>query len=64
MAAAQRLQDLALLGDVHALEGVEVGRVHREEADELVHALVHRAVERREALQVLANERLLLRRPS
>ena len=45
---AEGLQHLALLGDVHAFERVEIGRMDGEEAHELVHAFVHRAVERRE----------------
>ena len=34
--------------------------MHGEEADEFLHPFVHRAVERRELLQVLTDQRLLL----
>ena len=58
--SAEGLQNLALLRDEHALERLEVGGVHGEQAHELVHPLVHGAVERRKRLEVLADERLLL----
>ena len=57
--SAERLQHLALLGDVNALKRVEIGRVNREQADKLVHPLIHRAVERRELLQMLPDQSLL-----
>ena len=56
----ERLQHLALFGHVYAFERVEIGRVHGKKTDELLHAFVHRAVERRELFQVLTDQRLLL----
>jgi len=57
----ERLQHLALLSDIHTLKGVEVGGMHREQLDELIHPLVHGPVQRCELRQVLAHQRLLLR---
>ena len=56
----ERLQHLALLHGGHPLKGVDIVGMHREEADELVHALVHVAVELGEGGQVLAYFGLLL----
>jgi len=56
---AECLEDLTLLGDEDAREGLQVGRVDGEEPDERVHPLVHRAVEGRELRQVLPDPPLL-----
>ena len=60
MAKRQRLEHLAFLHRGDPLEGVDVVRMHGEEAHELVHALVHAAVELGEGRQVLADFGLLV----
>ena len=60
--SGEGLEDLALLGLRHLVEGVDVGGVHREEVDVLVHALVHAFVELGKGSQVLAYLSLLVRR--
>ena len=56
----QGLEHLALFHRGDPLEGVDVVRMHREEAHELVHALVHAAVELGEGGQVLPDFHLLV----
>ena len=41
----QSLEDLTLLNYSDPFKSVKVIRMHREEADELVHALVHASIE-------------------
>ena len=56
----QGFQRLAFLHDDHLFKGVDIVGMHREQADELVHAFVHVAVELGEGRQVLAYPGLLL----
>ena len=56
----QGLEHLALLHRRDALEGVDVVGMNRKEADELVHPLVHVAVELGERCEVFADLGLLL----
>src|SRR5207247_1004607 len=49
---AEGLQNFAFLRDVHPLKRVQISRVDREKADELLHPLVHRTVKRCKLFQV------------
>ena len=51
----QGAEDLALLGHGHPLERVDIIRVHREQVDIFVHALVHAPVEAGEGLDIVAD---------
>ena len=57
---AEGLEDLPFLGRIDPLKGIEIGRMNRVEADEILQPLIHRGVQLGKALQVLTHQGLLL----